>query len=309
MSSWADASRLFSLSNGEIYFWWPERLGSGRGGYNLMLSKSLDQGKSWTSLGKINQDDSASEHGFVSIVEDNDRPRINWIDGRDTLQGGASSLRTMVLSEKPGLEEVLDMRVCDCCGTSSVAVKNNILVFYRGRTSEETRDIQMAKRIDGKWSIPNILHRDKWKISGCPMNGPQAASRGSFVVVAWFTKAFNKSVVKIKISTDGGLKFEKPIVIDDSLETNLGRVGLDIIDEQAAIVSWLKAIPNSERAQLMAQKVSSAGKLGSPQLISEISSSKNSGFPVARFFKDDIYFTWTEPGLGIKVEKVSTSKF
>ena len=307
-SNWADSGRLFSLSNGEAYYWWPEKMSPGENGYNLMLTKSIDQLKTWHPLGKINQDSSATEHGFASLVEDGGRLRIAWVDGRDTLQGGASALRSVILSENQS-EELLDTRVCDCCGTSAVAVKDNILIFYRGRSSEDQRDIQIVKRIDRKWRAPTSLNVDKWKLSGCPMNGPHASSRGNFVIAGWFTKAFDKSLTKIKISNDGGLSFQRPIVIDDSKDLNLGRVGTDMINEKEAVVSWVRLIPETERAQLLARKVSSEGKLGNPVVVSEISSSKASGFPMTKVFKDEVYFTWTEPNAGIKIEKIPLTKF
>lgn len=82
-----------------------------------------------------------------------------------------------------------------------------------------------------------------------------------------------------------------------------------MINESEALVSWVKSIPNTERAQLMARKVSIGGELGNPVLISEISSSKSSGFPVIKVFQKDVYLAWTEPNSGVKVEKISLSKF
>lgn len=304
ISNWADTPKFFSLSNGDVYFWWPEKTASGSSGYNLMLTKSVDQGKSWKPIGKINKDASDSEHGFVSMVEDEGKLRVVWVDGRETLRGGASSLRSLIVSDQSFEEELIDTRVCDCCATSTVVADKNILSFYRGRTSEETRDIQAAKKIANKWRPPITLHRDKWKLSGCPMNGPHASSIKNFVVVGWFTKAFDKALIKAKISNDAGITFQKPIIIDDSKDVNLGRVSTEIINENEAIVSWVKGIPESDRAQLMARKISSDGKLGKPILVSEVSKSKNSGFPSIKVFEKEVFLTWTEPDKGIKVVKL-----
>lgn len=178
ISNWADSGKFFSLLNGETYFWWPEKSASGVNGYDLMLAKSFDQGKTWRPFGKINSDSSPTEHGFTSMVEDSGKLRVIWVDGRDTVQGGASSLRSVVVTDKLETEELLDTRVCDCCGTSTVSVKNDFFVFYRGRTSEEVRDIQITKRIDGKWRVPTAFQVDKWKLSGCPMMDHTPVARG-----------------------------------------------------------------------------------------------------------------------------------
>jgi len=87
-------------------------------------------------------------------------------------------------------ETLLDPRVCDCCPTATVLCPDgSVLVAYRDRSEEEVRDIAVTRYKGGAWSTPRVVHRDEWKIAGCPVNGPALAVSDSLVALAWFTMA------------------------------------------------------------------------------------------------------------------------
>lgn len=116
-----------------------------------------------------------------------------WIDGRDD-DGSESlmSLRTAVVDHSIDREEILDPNVCACCRPTTVLTDKGPMVFYRGRSKEEIRDILYVRQIDGAWSKPLAIHNDGWKISGCPVNGPDAFAKANHVAVAWYSAANGK---------------------------------------------------------------------------------------------------------------------
>src|SRR5262249_35578548 len=153
-----------------------------------------------------------------------------------------------------------DGRACDCCNTAAVAVPGGLLVAYRDRDKDETRDIALTRLQDGTWTPPVPLHRDGWKINGCPVNGPALDSRRTDVAVAWFTMSGNQAKVLAAFSHDGGEHFGPPIEI--STGDPLGRVDVALARDGSALVSWLEAI--GQDALLQVQRVSPGGALAEP---------------------------------------------
>ena len=81
------------------------------------------------------------------------------------------------------------------------------------------------------------VHADNWEINGCPVNGPAIAARGKNVAVAWFAAKDNAPKTQLAFSKDGGRTFGAPIRIDSG--TTLGRVGLTLLADGRALVSWI----------------------------------------------------------------------
>src|SRR5690606_3334641 len=190
-----------------------ERPSGGGGGdhaQDVVLSRSADGGATWTRLGTPHRDGTATEHGFFSLIP---RGFAVWLDGRATATGGPTALRTAAASP-PGAEQVLDDRVCDCCPTATATTELGPIVVYRDRGEDEVRDISIVRQVDGAWTAPAAVHRDGWRIEGCPVNGPAVAARGREVVVAWYTRAGDAPRVLVAFSRDGGASFEPPAVVD-----------------------------------------------------------------------------------------------
>jgi hypothetical protein len=61
------------------------------------------------------------------------------------------------------------------------------LIVYRDRTDDEIRDISVAQRSSLRWGSPKAIHKDGWKIEGCPVNGPAIAVGSRKGLVFWPT--------------------------------------------------------------------------------------------------------------------------
>ena len=97
----------------------------------------------WYDMDKIHDDNTLSEHGFVSSVPYKDGFIVSWLDGRNTYgkgdhghAKGAMTLRSAVIGSDGNVEKrsLVDDMVCDCCQTSMTVSQGIPIVVYRDRT-------------------------------------------------------------------------------------------------------------------------------------------------------------------------------
>lgn len=242
--NWADVPSVRPLPDGRHAAHYLVSNGPGVFAYGVRIAQTSEDG-TWQTAVRPHQDDSQTEHGFVSLLPwADDRLLAVWLDGRKMAgEGGGHqgemTLRGGVLNASGTVEEraLLDDLTCECCPTSAVRTSEGALVAYRDRTEEEVRNIQLV-RYDGEtWSEPSLLHDDGWKIEGCPVNGPALAARDDRASAAWFTAADGSPRVRVAFSDDGGHQFSEPVVVAEG-ETK-GRVDLVLLEDGSAVVSWL----------------------------------------------------------------------
>jgi len=183
----------------------------------------------------------------------------------------------------------LDSRVCDCCQTDSAMTQNGPIVVYRDRSNTEVRDISYVRLIDNTWTDPKTIYNDNWSIFGCPVNGPAISAVNKNVAVCWFSNANNKPEVKIVFSDNNGAFFGNPIVVDQN--NPVGRVDVELIDDNSALVSWLTTQNNNAVIQL--QRIFKTGKKSQVITVSESSNNRSSGFPRMVIKDGKAFLAWT----------------
>ena len=277
---------------------------------NYLVSKN----KSWIDKFKMHNDSTFSEHGFVSITSYKNGFLSTWLDGRNTTSSkeqyghasGPMSLRSAIINSEGEIidESEIDNMVCDCCQTSLTVSDNIPIVVYTDRSKNEIRDISVSRFINSSWTNSYSLNDDNWKINGCPVNGPSIESKGKDVVVAWFSAADGNPQVSLKFSNNQGKSFGEKILINDLNNTPLGRVDLDFIDQKSVVVSWLST--NKGVGSINLRKINMNGNMGEIVSLSNVSSSRTTGFPQLESLKNDIFLSWTDETNGIK--KIRTFK-
>jgi hypothetical protein len=252
------------------------------------------------SARRLHSDSSATEHGFVSAARmPEGHMGVIWLDGRNYAgaedahghaHGGEMTLRYRPISANgdllPSLE--LDGRTCDCCNTAMVSTSDGALAFYRDRSEDEIRDIYYTRYQEGQWQQPQLLNPDGWEMRACPVNGPAADAQGNAVAVAWFTAAQGNNQVKVSFSNNGGESWQ-PVLVADSLQP-MGRVGIQLLSGNSALVSWL-----DKEGQLAVRQVTADGQMGPIQILASSLSARKSGFPQLLRLKDKVYIAWTQP--------------
>jgi hypothetical protein len=292
--NWADFPVLSVDSSGMVAHWL-QMSATGTYDYDIRARFYAQDKATWTEARTIHTDGISAEHGFVSMLPLNDGTTlISWLDGRETVHSeppGAMTLRAGIF-DKSGAnvsEWELDHRVCDCCQTSSAMTENGPIIVYRDRSQQEVRDIYATRLVDGAWALPQAIHNDNWQIAGCPVNGPSVAAMNKRVAVAWFNAKDDVPKIQLVLSTDSGLSFSEPIVVE-SPNTN-GRIDTTILDSGNIIVSWMDT---AGEAKIMLSRYDINGELLSTTEVAGSSPSRRSGFPIIEAVGNSVYVTWTD---------------
>jgi hypothetical protein len=286
---------------------WLEKNPADPAGYDVLLSSSAD-GAQWSPGIHPHHDGTPTEHGFVSLVADDDGgATLVWLDGRDYAahaqdEGETHLMATRIVADTCTAEQVLDPRVCDCCQTAAVRTGRGILVAYRDRDADEVRDIALVRFEDGEWSAPYCLATDGWMLAGCPVNGPALAADGDRVAAAHFTMANRRAAAHVSLSHDGGITFPVHARIDDG--NPLGRVDVVLLPHAGAVVSWVEGSAGGT-ATIRARRVHDDGKIDPSFPVATTSAERAAGFPRLERLGDTLYFAWTDPGEPPRVHMAS----
>ena len=296
--NWADLPSVQSLGNDRWVSHWLSKSAAATYAYDVRLAFSDDNGRTWGASIRPHSDDTATEHGFVSIRQDGDSAALLWLDGRETTAAedhhsgsGGMTLRAATVAPNGDVEgkQLVDDLVCDCCQTDVAIASKGPVAVYRNRTVEEIRDIYVTRFIDGAWQPGIAIANDGWEISGCPVNGPAIDADGDFVVVAWFSAANNRPVVRAAVSTNSGRTFSAPLEI--ASQGLSGHVGVATIDDTSAAVSWVEADQYGSHA-INLRGITVSGQLGSVETVGR--SDLQRIFPQLVRSNDLLIVVWTD---------------
>ena len=299
--NWADFPSVVEAGDGSLLVHWLQKSGAGTYAYDVRVARSLDGGRTWGSGIKLHDDDTQTEHGFVSLEPDSPGSTVAavWLDGREmTAHGhghegeGSMTLRYATTDSRRGIETpaVLDDRTCECCTTDMALTSDGPVVVYRDRSAEEIRDISIVRKTANGWTAPRTIHRDGWKIDGCPVNGPQVDAHGKRVAVAWFTAPDDKGRINVAFSQDAGASFSTPVRIDEG--GAVGRVDIELLDDGSALVSWIEGVGNA--AAVAVRRVAADGKTSPMMTVAPSSAARGAGFPRIARIGNDFYAAWTD---------------
>jgi hypothetical protein len=311
MANWADVPHIgstVSAAGGALWVHWMQQAGEGHAS-DIALTNSTDAGFNWKPPVLVNDDGTATEHGFVSMWQaSGDQLGVAWLDGRANAtdgahehattahaHGGAGTALRAAVFDKPqerSNEQVVDPLTCDCCQTSVAVTDKGPLLVYRDRTEDEIRDIS-ASRFDGTaWSTPKPVHADGWKINACPVNGPAVAAAGNDAVVAWYTGAGGTPRVKVARTTDAGDSFGAPVLLDEG-EAVDGRVAVALGGGQAWIL-WIREDAAGQSLWLSIRSPDLSTERQRLKVAALQGRGKGTGFPRIVLRGDDAHVVWTD---------------
>lgn len=303
--NWADLPSIIKLPDGSLAAHWLVKSADSTYSYDVNITRSFDNGQTWTNPIVPHTDGVKTEHGFVSLFPWNeDKLGAIWLDGRKIKVNPKGEYDEEDLSnemilrftsiDKTGKlfeEAALDERVCDCCPTSVAITPEGAIAVYRDRSKEEFRDISFVNYKKGKWSEPQTLYPDKWQINGCPVNGPVVVANGKQVAVAWFSAANDQAKVKMIFSSDAGITFNNPITVSET--DVIGRVDLAMLNDGSALIIWLSG--KNEIGSLNISRVWPDGKRTNPITVAETTIARKSGIPKLVCTDNQVIIAWTDP--------------
>jgi len=286
----ADVPSVRAMPDGTLDAHWMEENGPDPEAYDLRLAWSAD-GRAWSAPVAPNRDKTISQHGFASLFPTaGGGLGLVWLDGRTTHgEEGDMQLRAAMYdgAHKQLSDTMIDARVCECCPTAVALAADGPVAAYRNRSAGEIRDIHVTRLAAGRWTMPVPVHRDNFKIEGCPVNGPAIAARGKDVVVAWFTAPNEMNRSYLAFSHDGGKTFGAPVRADD--KESLGRVVVALEKSGSAIVGWVESAAQTPQFQI--RRVQANGTRSAAVTVANQSGTR---YPRMALVRDEVVLAWTE---------------
>jgi len=308
--NWADVPSVARLADGTLAAHWLQKSGPGTYAYDVRLSFSKDDGRTWSPPATPHRDGTQTEHGFASLFQTPGTGLgLVWLDGRamtgghGSHGGGDMSLRAAVFGKdlKQASEVLVDNRVCECCPTTAAVTSEGVIVAYRNRSADEVRDIYVTRFEDGAWAEGVPVHADNWRIPACPVNGPVLSASGRDVAIAWFTIHNDQGQVFAAFSNDGGRTFGKPVRLDEN--GSLGRVDIELLADGSAVATYIES--GTERPQFRIRRVESSGRTSAPMTVSGIDGTRTSGYPRMALDHGELTFAWIERDGELRVRTAS----
>jgi hypothetical protein len=286
----ADVPSVRALPDGTLVAHWMQENGPDPEAYDLRIAWSSD-GRTWTTPVAPNRDKTVSQHGFASLFPvAGGGTGVVWLDGRTTHgDEGDMQLRAAMFdaSHKLLSDTAIDTRVCECCPTSVALTGDGPIAAYRNRSAGEIRDVYVTRLAAGRWSMPVPVHKDNFKIDGCPINGPAIAARDRDVVVAWFTAPNEMNRSYLAFSHDAGRTFAAPVRADDI--ESLGRVVVGLRQDGSAIVGWVESAKQTPQFQI--RRVQPNGIRSGAVTVANQSGTR---YPRMALVRDEAVLAWTE---------------
>ncbi len=305
--NWADFPAAAALSDGSLVAHWLAKSGPGTYAYDIFVSRSSADRKTWSQPIRPHRDRTRTEHGFLSFIPWEDgRVGMVWLDGREMSgeahdgKSGSMTLRYASLDQggQLGDEAQLDDRVCECCQTSAARTSSGAVVVYRDRSREEIRDISVVVLSASGWTEPRTISRDGWKIEGCPVNGPSVSASGDRVAVAWFSMPEGEPKVQVAFSDDGGRHFQPAFRIDSG--TPVGRIDTEMLDDGSLLVGLIERV--QKRPEIRLRRVRANGTVDLDLKVSDSVGTRSAGFPTLARRGDEVLVAWTDVKSGSRVK-------
>ena len=307
LTNWADVPSVIRLADRTLVAHWLQQNGASPG-YSVRLVRSTDEGRTWSAPFSPHHDATNTQHGFASLFDTGHGLGLVWLDGRAMTPGagpndegtGDMSLRAARFDRdwKQVSDGPIDLRVCECCPTSSAVTYDGPIVAYRNRSADETRDIYVSRFTGEAWTVPAAVHNDGWKIAGCPVNGPALSAVDRNVAVAWFTAPQDEGHALVAFSQDSGRTFTAPIRVDDA--GSLGRVDVEQMPDGSAVVGWIESAHTS--AVYTVRRVERNGQRSAAVVVTDLGTRRNSAYPRIARGGQELIVAWTGTGDRLRVE-------
>src|SRR5215203_3977204 len=313
--NWADVPSVIRLEDATLVGHWLQKSGDSTYAYDVRLSYSRDDGKSWSPSFSPHKDGTKTEHGFATLFQlPGAGLGLVWLDGRNMkgaehgVDGHSSpgatsddmSLRYASYTRdwKPKAEAVLDLRVCECCPTTVAMTSEGPIVAYRDRSTEEVRDIFVSRLEKGQWSEPKAAHAEGWRVNACPVNGPALSAGGKNVALAWFSAKGDRPVSYAALSSDAGRTFTPPVRLDD--QASLGRVDIELLPDGSALAAYMEFA--DQKAQFRVRRITKDGSRSEPSSVAGMAGNRSSGYPRMVLHGGELVFAWTDRESGSQVK-------
>ena len=314
--SWADVPAVLRLDDGTLAANWLQTTDARIEAYNVRLTYSKDEGRTWAPSFMPHNDGTITQHGFASLLQ---MPGaglgVIWLDGRDielsksspAFEGGEMAVRFAAYDSgwKQTADSEVNARVCECCPTTAVVTPDGVLTAFRDRDAKEIRDIYVSRLENAAWTPAVPVHKDDWEVFACPVNGAMLSGSGRNVVAVWFTAKDDQGRAYASFSNDAGRSWGAPIRLDD--RETLGRLDVEMLDDGSAVATWIEFA--DQRSQIKLRRVDPSGARSPAITLAGVEDARASGYPRIARHENELVFAWTEStGDGAQTVKTAVAQ-
>lgn len=208
-----DQPTVSVLGRENVYIGWNARTDTSKeAGNDLMLSVSIDGGKTFAAPVKVNDDRAPASHGMHGMVVNGNGVYFVWLDERYLRNNREAKMSWAYSAAKhehlePNAElyfavskdggktfsanKRIARNICPCCKVSLLAARDGEFYFsWRHVLPGDMRHMAVASSADGgkAFSETTIVSDDKWQINACPVSGaPLVIGRDGALGTAWYT--------------------------------------------------------------------------------------------------------------------------
>jgi len=295
--NWADFGSLTPLPGGALRAHWLTRAdAAGRYGYGIRVAQRDPQRGTWRQIHGMSLEEKTDYAGFLAFSP-RDQAAVYLAPPAAHTPGDAHDHRKTArfIEFRPdgsvARDEVIDADVCSCCQTAIGRTPDGWILAYRDHLPGEIRDISVVRYAHRAWTAPQPVHRDGWKINGCPTDGPSLVTQRNRVAVAWLTRANETPKVQLALSSNSGATFAPPIRIDQG--NPLGRPSVLLLDASSYLVTWLEKTPDNQ-VQIQLRRVSLNGHAGPVFTAATVPGGRAAGFPKIAVTGQQIFVAWRD---------------
>ncbi len=237
----------------------------------LLLSRSLDGGKSFLDPIQVNDDDVVTGHSFDNLtVSPNGSIHMVWLDAREgkkdpSTYSSFSQDQGQTLS--PNLK--IDDMACVCCRThATVAQDGTVYLAWRKIYPGGIRETVVASSTNNgaTFSAPVIVGNDRWAFEGCPHRpATMGTDQQGRLFVTWYTEGPDDIPgVYIAYSDDRGKTFTPRRQLNLSKGTFPDHPQLAVDRDGRLLVIWEEQSP-VRREVVISYSLDRGATFSSPQ--------------------------------------------
>lgn len=256
----------------------------------ILSARSTDGGRTFGATKAVPGSSGDGSRGWESVaVDSSGRVLVLWLDHRETGMAGAmhhqepatnaaaatpapkmdpterAALSKLYFSSLDGASAIpITPSVCYCCKTSLVAAGGAVYAAWRHVYPGGQRDIAFTLSRDGgrTFASPTRVSDDKWKIDGCPENGPAVAiDRESRVHVVWPTPPDGKMDTPLALfyaTSRDGRQFTPRVQIPS--RGPAAHAQMTIGADGAPMVAWDEIVDGARRLAMARVRLDASGK-------------------------------------------------
>ncbi|PJA81120.1 MAG: hypothetical protein CO149_00345, partial [Nitrospirae bacterium CG_4_9_14_3_um_filter_51_5] len=237
----------------DVYLTWttPHPHAGGKPFSNLLLlSRSLDGGKTFSPPVRVNDDEAVTGHSFDHLtVSPDGSVHIVWLDAREGKKDPAtytSFSQDQGTTLSPNLK--VDESSCVCCRTHAAAAPDGTLYLaWRKIFPGGVRETVVAHSADhGRTFSPSVIvGHDRWVFEGCPHRpATMGVDKHGRLYITWYSEGPDDTPgVYLAYSDDQGITFTPRRLLNRSKGTFPDHPQLAVNHKGHLLVTWEEQSP------------------------------------------------------------------